>query len=257
MYTDVAPPFVEFAIFSFTFIPMLNHGQSLLPKLAHELRQPLSTIESIAYYLDLSLQEASPRVREQLIRLRQVVAQCSWIVNDALLLSRVEEPNPVAVDLDELISEFVYEDAMDHPGRPDFELSLAGSPVYMDFLLARQMVHNVCRLLLLTPRSHSKVLVATRVTANETLVFRASTGTRESDCDNLPSGANLAMECLERIAREAAATLRVKSLDQNRLEIEFELPLALIADPTGDEEPELPQAAPQPVLLEPVAQDTP
>lgn len=234
---------------------MTESSSSLLPKLAHELRQPLSTIESIAYYLDLSLQDTSPRVREQLTRMRQVVAQCSWILNDALMLAREENLQPVAVDLDELISEFVLEDAIEHPGKPDFELSLAGAPVVMDFALARQMVVNICRLLLLTPRSETKVQVSTLVTAHETLVLRASAGTNEADGDQLPSGATLAMDCLERIARQSAATLRVKFQDGARIEIEYEIPLApaeLI-----DEADEAPAAACPDEQPEPVAPNNP
>jgi hypothetical protein len=54
--------------------------------LAHELRQPLSTIESIAYYLTLILPE-DEKVREQLERIQMLVEQSNWMLNSAQLMS--------------------------------------------------------------------------------------------------------------------------------------------------------------------------
>ena len=56
---------------------------SVLRHAAHELRQPLSTMESIAYYLELILPDADERGREQLEKLRKLVEQSNWIVAGA------------------------------------------------------------------------------------------------------------------------------------------------------------------------------
>ena len=42
--------------------------EDLLKAIAHEIRQPLSTIESIAYYLTLLIPGDDPKHREQLTR---------------------------------------------------------------------------------------------------------------------------------------------------------------------------------------------
>ena len=95
---------------------MPQSKENLLCNLAHELRQPLSTIESIAYYLELALPNADPRVLEQLTRLRHLVAQSGWMISDSLALSQEPDSRPEAIDLDELLSEFVLEQ-MQHDAR--------------------------------------------------------------------------------------------------------------------------------------------
>jgi signal transduction histidine kinase len=61
-----------------SLVPVLRH-------LSHELRQPLSGIESIAYYLDMVLGDAQPEIAQHCQRLRCMVQQANWILNDAFL----------------------------------------------------------------------------------------------------------------------------------------------------------------------------
>lgn len=74
-----------------------------LSTIAHELRQPLSTIESIAYYLTLVLPHGDEKVHEQLDRIQRLVEQTGWILTSAQQLA---EPRPAArgpADLQDLI----------------------------------------------------------------------------------------------------------------------------------------------------------
>ncbi len=59
----------------------------VLETIAHELRQPLSAIESIAYYLSLVLPRDGGPAREQAARLQQLVEQSNWILTSALQLA--------------------------------------------------------------------------------------------------------------------------------------------------------------------------
>lgn len=52
-------------------------------ELAHELRQPLSTIESLAYYLELTSE--SDHIRRQLERIRLMVDRANQILSQASL----------------------------------------------------------------------------------------------------------------------------------------------------------------------------
>ncbi len=52
-------------------------------ELAHELRQPLSTIESLAYYLELTSE--SDHIRHQLERIRLMVDRANQILSQASL----------------------------------------------------------------------------------------------------------------------------------------------------------------------------
>ena len=56
--------------------------------LAHELRQPLSTIESIAYYLELTIPPDQVQARIYVARLQQIVMEASAIVSAAVRDSR-------------------------------------------------------------------------------------------------------------------------------------------------------------------------
>src|ERR1700693_691269 len=75
-----------------------------LQTLAHELRQPLSAIESIAYYLNLALPRDSHPARKQARRLQQLVEQSNWILTCALQLADTTPLAPRPLDLEALIN---------------------------------------------------------------------------------------------------------------------------------------------------------
>jgi signal transduction histidine kinase len=64
----------------------------VLGTLAHELRQPLSNIEAIAYYLSMILPPGDENIQAQLGRIRELVEQSNLILSTALGLA----PAPVA-----------------------------------------------------------------------------------------------------------------------------------------------------------------
>jgi len=53
--------------------------------LSHELRQPLSSIESIAYYLEMILTSADQEVLDHCAELRRLVEESSWLLDNAAL----------------------------------------------------------------------------------------------------------------------------------------------------------------------------
>ena len=64
----------------------------VLGMLAHELRQPLSTIEAIAYYLSMIVPPGDAKIQPQLARIRELVEQSNLILSTALGLA----PAPAA-----------------------------------------------------------------------------------------------------------------------------------------------------------------
>lgn len=60
-----------------------------ISNLAHELRQPLSAIEAIAYYLELTLPVDQLEARQYLIKLQELIEHSSTILTDAVNASRV------------------------------------------------------------------------------------------------------------------------------------------------------------------------
>jgi signal transduction histidine kinase len=95
-----------------------------LQTIAHELRQPLSAIESIAYYLSLALPRDSRPARKQAGRLQQLVEQSNWILTSALQLADDAPFAPQPLNLEELIIQTV--NARIAEGEPRIHLELAG-----------------------------------------------------------------------------------------------------------------------------------
>ncbi|MGD1091032.1 MAG: hypothetical protein ABSB35_03455 [Bryobacteraceae bacterium] len=75
-----------------------------LRSIAHELRQPLGTIESIAYYLSLVLPRDGGRIQEQLAQLQRLVEQSNWILTSGLQLADPPPMCPVLMSLEELVT---------------------------------------------------------------------------------------------------------------------------------------------------------
>ena len=58
-------------------------SEEILHGLVHDLRQPLGTLESSLFYLDLVLDNATDRVREQMRVMERQVAQASLVLHRA------------------------------------------------------------------------------------------------------------------------------------------------------------------------------
>ena len=68
----------------------------VLGTVVHDLRQPLSNIETIAYYLSLVLPKHDPKIQEQLERIRELVQETNEILSKGLRLQGLAEaPDPV------------------------------------------------------------------------------------------------------------------------------------------------------------------
>ena len=66
--------------------PMTSDSPSkddLVRDLIHDLRQPLSSIEAIAYYLEMTLPPEQIQARLYMRRLQQLVAETSSVLQDA------------------------------------------------------------------------------------------------------------------------------------------------------------------------------
>src|SRR5258708_8339766 len=75
-----------------TMEPETGSLSTVLRHLAHELRQPLSTIESTAFYLGMILPETESRARQQVDKLQRLVQQVNAILSDTLALSESLAP---------------------------------------------------------------------------------------------------------------------------------------------------------------------
>jgi signal transduction histidine kinase len=105
--------------------------ENVLRAIAHEIRQPLSTIESIAYYLSLTIPDNEQHC-EHLSRVQQLVEQSNWILSNGLALADSRPPEPKVIDIGELIAQTVAA----RPAPP----SLSDPPLECDFAADRPFV---------------------------------------------------------------------------------------------------------------------
>jgi len=119
---------------------------NVLNAIAHELRQPLGTIDSIAYYLSLVLPRGDEKIQEQVSRLQQLVQQANWILTSGLQLTDESPLSPATVDLGELVTDVVS--ARGAGGDPAVHLELAGDLplVQLDPGRGRTLVENLLTL---------------------------------------------------------------------------------------------------------------
>lgn len=116
---------------------------TLVETLAHELRQPLSAIESTAYYLSMVLPRGEKRAQEHALRLQRLVEQASWILSCALQLEDASSLAPEALDVEELITQTVAAHAS--AGPLSWRLDLAGNlpRVKLDPGRGRSLMRNL------------------------------------------------------------------------------------------------------------------
>ena len=84
-------------------------AKDVLRHLTHELRQPLSALESIAFYLQMTVGGGPSDVSAQVERLQQMVDNANWVLSDVLHLLQMAPPKPEAVVVEELMEEVLTE----------------------------------------------------------------------------------------------------------------------------------------------------
>ena len=171
--------------------------------MAHELRQPLSSIESIAYYLGLVLPKTDARAQEHLSRIQELVEQSHWILSSGLRLAAGTEADAtVSVDLEEIVTESA-------PLR-NFNLELAGDlpPIRMDPDQAKTLMQSLLMLFrqIATP-AHP---VTIRTSVHEGVVVELSSGARGYRAESaLCPGAGLGIEVARRIAESQGGAFEI------------------------------------------------
>jgi signal transduction histidine kinase len=116
---------------------------AVLRTIAHELRQPLSAIETIAYYLSLVLPQDDDRSRGHAEHLQRLVEQSNWILNCALELSNDAPLAPQPVDLEELITQVLAARQACTDSAPRLELAGDLPPVRLDPARGKALVTNL------------------------------------------------------------------------------------------------------------------
>jgi K+-sensing histidine kinase KdpD len=178
-----------------------EHSQeNVMRTIAHEIRQPLGTIESIAYYLSMTLPQADGKHREQLTRIQQLVEQSNWILSNGLGFLDARAAAPETIDLEELITQVISARpvSLDPPVECDFAHALP--LVQLDPGFGRAMMENLLGLFRQLATETHRVCIRTRVLENgvELEVSSAAPGYRS--IASLPPGSALSLDSARRIA---------------------------------------------------------
>ncbi|PYT13564.1 MAG: hypothetical protein DMG59_20125 [Acidobacteria bacterium] len=152
-------------------------ASDLLRDIAHELRQPLSTIESVAYYLTLIVPPEDEKVQEQLARLQQLVEQSNWILTSGLQVADPSPASPEPVDLEGFIRETIADQPA--PGNLPVRLEFAGNLrlVRLDAGLGRALIENVWMLFRQLSTEQHPMTMRTSTADNGGVVLEVATTT--------------------------------------------------------------------------------
>ena len=131
--------------------------------LSHELRQPLSAIESIAYYLQLVLPQDGSPARQQLDKLPSLIEQMDWVLDDALHYFRVMPSDPQILDLHELVIDAIAEKAGDEPPRFELEFPDCEALVSLDWTQGRHLLRSLVSLLRRLDNASGRIAIRTHV----------------------------------------------------------------------------------------------
>jgi K+-sensing histidine kinase KdpD len=173
--------------------------EHVLRAIAHEIRQPLSTIESIAYYLSLTLPD-SDKHREQLARVQQLVEQSNWILSNGLGLADPRPAEPETVDIEELITQTIAA----RPGSIDppihCELAAALPLVRLDPGYGRALIENLLALFRQLATEAHPVELRTGTGATGVAIEMSTRAPGYRSIASLPPGSALSLDCAGRIA---------------------------------------------------------
>jgi K+-sensing histidine kinase KdpD len=176
--------------------------ENVLRGIAHEIRQPLGAIESIAYYLSMVLADSDGKHREQLMRIQQLVEQSNWILSNGLGLADRRSAAPESIDLEELITYVVSARpvSLDPPVVCDFA---AGLPlVRLDPGFGRALIENLLGLFrhLATDTHPARICTRGARDGVELEVSTEAPGYRS--VASLPSGSALSLDSARHIATQ-------------------------------------------------------
>ncbi|HTS76085.1 MAG TPA: hypothetical protein VMG40_07770 [Bryobacteraceae bacterium] len=184
-----------------------------LRDLAHELRQPLSTIEAIAYYLGMVLPRDDDKTHEQLDRLQRLVEQSNWILSNSLHLAETATPARERIDLEEIIAEAASSD-------PALRLELEGNClVHADLGMARALIENVLTLFRQIAGETHPATVRTRKTGCGVMleIETQAPGFRSI------AGGQLSLECARRTVEAHSGSIEVR-VEADRAQLQVVLP---------------------------------
>jgi signal transduction histidine kinase len=193
--------------------------------LAHELRQPLSTIESIAFYVEMVLPRTEGKARRQLGKLQQQVHQINWILTDAIHFLQAAPLRLQLLDLSEVISKSLSEWDVEDEAGVCLRLESGLEPVWLDFEQTQHMLRNIVAFFGRICRPGRSIVIRTYAGDCETVLEMTAATVRypaeevapffEPFGSRLPGGSGLGLASVRRIAEAHRARVELQPGEAN------------------------------------------
>ena len=212
-----------------------ENAAEIVGQLAHELRQPLSAMEAIVYYLQLTVVDDA-RTRAQIEKLRQLIDQSGSILSDAVHYLQAAPARPERRDLHEALAESAGRLATLDQNLLAFDLADPPFPLLnFDLIQMQHLLGAALRFCLRASRRAHPVEVTTRV-QNARAVLRFATTAPQLDLlspddlftpfeDHPTAVAGLGLASVRRIAEAHGGDCRLLTEPGHRLALRIELPL--------------------------------
>jgi signal transduction histidine kinase len=217
-------------------IPFHPNPALVVQHLAHELRQPLSTMESIAYYLEMVIPQQDRRSHKQLGKLQHLVAQMSWILSDSIHYLQAAPSNPQILDLNEIFTEAMAAHALEDSSAFTAQLGDVPLMVNMDPNQAKHMARSSLTLFAQMARSAAGVLVTSFVQENEAVMRLSAPAIHlpegraellfEPFLPHLPAGCGLGLASVRKIVEMHGGRVAAYSSERAGTCLETAIPLA-------------------------------
>ncbi len=207
----------------------------LVRHLAHEIRQPLSTLDSLAYYLAIILPPTDVRAQDQVEKIRQLVAEAGMIVDDAVHYVQASPSHPVNISLGQLVTRTLGESSRE---RWNVRLDLAAEPcvAHLDPVQAQHMTRHLLDLFRQLVRVETPFTIATerrgervhlRFTCSTVAITAEHLKARFEPFDNAaPSGNGLSLASVRRIVDTHSGELDVYAGPDDRIIVAVSFPAA-------------------------------
>ena len=150
--------------------PRAADTATIVGQLAHELRQPLSAMEAIAYHLHLTVVQ-DPNARQQLDKLRQLIEQAGWILSDAVHFLQSAPARPALHDVHELLEVVLSRLSTEDQDTVFVDLAESFPLVNLDLSQMQHLLTTALRFCLRTARQSYPVEVATYTEADRAIIL--------------------------------------------------------------------------------------
>jgi nitrogen-specific signal transduction histidine kinase len=207
--------------------------RAVVRQLCHEIRQPLSTIESAAYYLQL-IAPNDVRFDRELERIQQMAYQANWILADVVHYIQATPPRMEWVDLGECVTGTISS-LIPAMARVEFScpedrsatLTLIDPAQAQHLVRAilsvfRQIARNDESVRINLGRRGERIVLNVRCRADERLCEFAE-DLMQPFTPHLPAGSGLALASVRRIAEVHQGSAQVEARD-GMLVLEVALP---------------------------------